>query len=73
MAGVERIGALAREGRWQDAEREADELRATFRDVHPIAWHSFDGLRQAARGRDPEELADFSALILELFARPPGV
>lgn len=75
-AGVDAVDALARDGAWDEAARQADRLTAFFRartrHIHPVAAESFDGLRAAARARDPEELADFVELLRELFGDRGG-
>lgn len=75
-AGVDAVDALARDGAWGEAAAQADRLTAFFRartrHIHPVAAESFDGLRAAARARDPEELADFVDLLRELFAGDDG-
>lgn len=69
--GTAVVEGLAREGRWSEAAEQARHLRAFFaRDgghLGPVAAPTFDGLLAAALARDPDEVADFTALIRELF------
>lgn len=69
--GTAVVEELARAGRWREAAAQARHLRAFFsregRHLGPVAAPTFDGLLAAALARDPDEVADFTALIRELF------
>lgn len=69
--GLAVIEGLAHAGRWDDAARQAQHLRAFFGreggHLGPIAAPSFDGLLAAAIARDATELDDFCALVREIF------
>jgi hypothetical protein len=72
LAGLDLVEALAADGRWDEAERQARHLTRYFMAarprLHAVAGHGFDGLRAAARARDPEGVDDFADLLRELFA-----
>jgi hypothetical protein len=69
--GTAVVEGLARAGHWHEAVAQARHLRAFFsregRHLGPIAAPTFDGLLAAALARDADEVADFTALIRELF------
>jgi hypothetical protein len=65
------VEGLSHEGRWDDAAAQARHLRAFFAReggrLGPIAAPTFDGLLAAVLARDQEEVADFTALVREIF------
>jgi hypothetical protein len=69
--GTAVVEGLARMGRWDEAAAQARHLRAFFTreggHLGPVAAPTFDGLLAAALARDADEVADFTALIRELF------
>jgi hypothetical protein len=69
--GTAVVEGLAAEGRWDEAAGQARHLRAFFMreggHLGPVAAPTFDGLLAAVLARDPEEVADFTALIREIF------
>lgn len=70
--GVALVEGLAAEARWDDAAAQATHLARHFAReglaLGPIAADTFDGLRAATLARDPEEVADFGALVREIFS-----
>lgn len=69
--GVSVVEALVGAGRWDEAAVQARHLHAFFAreggHLGPVAAPAFDGLLAAVLARDPDEVADFTALIAELF------
>jgi hypothetical protein len=69
--GTAVVEGLARAGRWDEAAAQARHLKAFFSregsHLGPVAAPTFDGLLAAAIARDADEVADFTALIRELF------
>jgi hypothetical protein len=69
--GTAVVEALSREGRFDEAAAQARHLKAFFaregRHLGPIAVPAFDGLLAATIAGDPYEIADFIALIREIF------
>ncbi len=69
--GTALVEGLAEEGRWDEAAGQARHLHAFFAreggHLGPVAAPAFDGLLAAVLARDPDEVADFTALIRELF------
>jgi hypothetical protein len=69
--GTAVVESLARAGRWDEAAGQARHLNAFFaregRHLGPIAVPTFDGLLAAVLARDSDEVADFTALIREIF------
>jgi hypothetical protein len=69
--GTAVVEGLARERRWDQAAGQARHLRAFFAreggHLGPVAVPTFDGLLAAVLAHDPDEVADFTALIRELF------
>ena len=69
--GTAVVEGLAREGRWDEAAAQARHLRGFFAreggHLGPVAAPTFDGLLAAVLARDPDEVADFTALIGEIF------
>ena len=70
-AGTGLVAALADVERWDDAAREARELKrffaATPDELGPVAVEAFDGLLAASMARDRDELEDFVDLVEALF------
>jgi hypothetical protein len=70
-SGTAVVEGLAREGRWDEAAGQARHLLAFFAreggHLGPVAAPTFDGLLAAVLARDAAEVADFTALIGELF------
>jgi hypothetical protein len=69
--GTAVVEGLAGEGRWDEATGQARHLRSFFAreggHLGPMAAPTFDGLLAAVLARDPDEVADFTALIREIF------
>jgi hypothetical protein len=72
IAGLGLVQSLAQEGRWDDAAGQARRLARFFADagvrLGPVAGPVFDGLLASCLARDPDELADVSELVEEIFA-----
>ncbi|MFN8109551.1 MAG: hypothetical protein U0Y82_06850 [Thermoleophilia bacterium] len=72
--GVDLVTGLARDGRWEAAHLQAAHLADYFtrhrRRVHPVAAVALQGLCDAARAHDDEDLTEHADLLRELF--PPG-
>ncbi len=70
-SGTAVVEGLAGEGRWDEAAGQARHLRAFFGreggHLGPVAAPTFDGLLAAVLARDAAEVADFTALIGEIF------
>ena len=69
--GTAVVEGLAGAGRWDEAAGQARHLRAFFTreggHLGPVAAPTFDGLLAAVLARDADEVADFTALIREIF------
>jgi len=72
VTGIELVERLAAAGRWDDAHPQAaflaDYFMAARRQLHPVAGVAFQGLCDAVRARDTEELAEHAEFLREIFA-----
>lgn len=70
LAGVALVVGLARAERWSECADQAERLARYFatarRRLDAVVVEAFAGLAGAARARDPETLADFADLVLEV-------
>lgn len=74
--GLDLVDALVAAGRWDDARTHtahlADYFTAARRRLHPVAAVAFQGLHDAVRARDPEEIEPLTSLLRDIFEPDPA-